>query len=79
MQTTSMKLICIRGSSPALWWSIVSNYDPYGGIMTHQGEARVQGGVCRSDLVDWHADDIDEADLHSRQFAGSLSVHRVEL
>ena len=28
MQTTSMKLICIRGSSPALCRSIVSNYNP---------------------------------------------------
>jgi len=47
--------------------------------MTHQGEAQVRGGVCRSDMVDGHADDVDEADLHSRQFAGSLVVHRVEL
>ena len=49
--------------------------------MTHHGSSTGPGAeyVCSSDLVDGHADDVDEADLHSRQFAGSLVVHRVEL
>jgi len=48
--------------------------------MTHHGSSTGPGAesACSSDLVDGHADDVDEANLHSRQFGGPLAVHHVD-